>query len=160
MQLISCQVNFHCLNNKVIIQLSNVQTISVYLFKKDKLPRLSGLLFHLFNIYKVEKYIACENFEMHKCVNTWQPWLPVLILLLNHSHVICFNQNIPISYFFLQVCICIIIFFFCLPWFFPFLVLFWFFLLLGFFFCWVFSFVFCIFVYVTLVLLSNLFQYS
>lgn len=65
-------------NNKVInlIILCSKQYLFTCL-KKGKLPCLSGLLSYLFNKYKVEKYIACKNFEMQKFVNTWQPWYSI-----------------------------------------------------------------------------------
>lgn len=48
-----------------------------YLFcclKKDILPSLLGLLFYLYNKYKVEKYISCQKFQMQKFTNNWHVW--------------------------------------------------------------------------------------
>lgn len=42
--------------------------------KKDILPSLLGLLFYLYNKYKVEKYISCQKFQMQKFTNNWHVW--------------------------------------------------------------------------------------
>lgn len=55
--------------------------IFVYLFKKWQ-SLMPGLLFYLFNKYKVEKYIACKSFAMHKSVNTCQPWLTIFVTII------------------------------------------------------------------------------
>lgn len=56
-----------------------------YLFcclKTDILPSLSGLLFYLYNKYKVEKYIACQKCEMQKFTNNWHVWKHIFDAIL------------------------------------------------------------------------------
>lgn len=95
----------------------------ICLKKKENCQTFLGLLFHLYNKYKVEKYIACK--KKLKCINLTIPGKPCYLfiyylLLLNHNHAICQNLTyksfiyvlasvlliILLSYLFILLCWC------------------------------------------------------